>query len=120
MTELLHVPVVRRGALMPDTCPAGQGIATIPVGGAIEVENVILPGGAPDLSESPLGYKDATKVKAQIEQFQLATVVGEIRPLGCIMAGEAPEPPWAKRRREKRAAHKAVRREWTAHNEESL
>lgn len=74
--------------------------------------------GAPDLSESPLGYKDATKVKAQIERFQLATVVGEIHPLGCIMAGEAPEPPWAKKRREKRAAHKAVRREWTAHNEE--
>ena len=74
--------------------------------------------GAPDLSESPMGYKDATKVKAQIEQFRLATVVGEIHPLGCIMAGEAPEPPWAKKRREKRAAHKAVRREWTAHNEE--
>src|SRR5687767_691194 len=30
MLELLHVPVVRRGALMPDTCPAGQGIAAIP------------------------------------------------------------------------------------------
>ncbi len=74
--------------------------------------------GAPDLSESPLGYKDASKVKAQIEQFKLATVVGEIRPLGCIMAGEAPEPPWAKKRREKRAAHKAARREWTEHNEE--
>ena len=74
--------------------------------------------GAPDLSESPLGYKDATKVKAQIEQFQLATVVGEIRPLGCIMAGEAPEPPWAKKRREKRALNKAARREWTEHNEE--
>jgi hypothetical protein len=34
------------------------------------------------------------------------------------MAGEAPEPSWAKRPREKLAAHKAVRREWTAHNEE--
>ena len=44
MTELLHVPVVKRGALMPDTCPAGAGVATIPVGGAIEVENAILPG----------------------------------------------------------------------------
>jgi tRNA-splicing ligase RtcB (3'-phosphate/5'-hydroxy nucleic acid ligase) len=74
--------------------------------------------GAPDLSETPLGYKDATKVKAQIERFKLATVIGEIHPLGCIMAGDAPEPPWARKRREKRAAHKAVRREWTAHNEE--
>jgi tRNA-splicing ligase RtcB len=74
--------------------------------------------GAPDLSESPLGYKDATKVKAQIAGFKLATVVGEIHPLGCIMAGEAPEPPWARKRREKRAAHKATRREWSAHHEE--
>jgi hypothetical protein len=68
-------------------------------------------GGAPDLSESPLGYKDATKVKAQIDRFGLANVVGEIQPQGCIMAGEAPEPPWVRARREKRASHKAVRRE---------
>ncbi|HRE81460.1 MAG TPA: RtcB family protein [Opitutaceae bacterium] len=67
--------------------------------------------GAPDLSESPLGYKDATKVKAQIARFRLATVVGEIQPQGCIMAGEAPEPAWARVRREKRAAHKLQRRE---------
>ena len=74
--------------------------------------------GAPDLSESPLGYKDATKVKAQIERFKLATVVGEVHPLGCIMAGEAPEPMWMKKKREKRAASKAARREWVASNEE--
>jgi RNA-splicing ligase RtcB len=67
--------------------------------------------GGPDLSESPLGYKDASKVKAQIEQFSLASVVGEIQPQGCIMAGETPEPHWARARREKRAAHKALRRE---------
>ena len=67
--------------------------------------------GTPDLSESPLAYKDATKVKAQIAQFGLANVVGEIQPQGCIMAGEAPEPHWARARREKRAAHKALRRE---------
>ena len=67
--------------------------------------------GMPDLSESPLGYKDATKVKAQIARFGLASVVGEIHPLGCIMAGEQEEPHWAKVRREKRAAHKAARRE---------
>ncbi|MDR2429289.1 MAG: RtcB family protein [Puniceicoccales bacterium] len=59
--------------------------------------------GTPDLSESPLGYKDATKVKAQIARFGLATVVGEIQPLGCIMAGEGPEPHWQRIRREKRA-----------------
>ncbi|HYC70951.1 MAG TPA: RtcB family protein [Opitutaceae bacterium] len=67
--------------------------------------------GAPDLSESPLGYKDAAKVKAQIARFGLAQVAGEIQPLGCIMAGEAPEPPWVRARREKQARHKAERRE---------
>src|SRR4051812_25304810 len=44
MTELLHVPVVKRGVLMPDACPSGGGYATIPVGGGIEVENAIIPG----------------------------------------------------------------------------
>ena len=44
MLELLHVPVVKRGALMPDACPSGAGRAYIPVGGAIEVENGIIPG----------------------------------------------------------------------------
>lgn len=68
-------------------------------------------GGMPDLSESPLAYKDATKVKAQIARFNLAHVVGEIQPLGCIMAGQAGEQPWERARREKRAAHKAERRE---------
>ena len=67
--------------------------------------------GGADLSESPLGYKDATKVKSQITRFGLASVVGEIQPQGCIMAGEAPEPHWMRARREKRASHKAARRE---------
>src|ERR1043165_9397570 len=44
MTELLHVPVVKRGVIMPDACPSGGGFATIPVGGGIEVENAIIPG----------------------------------------------------------------------------
>lgn len=47
-------------------------------------------------------------MKAQIARFGLATLVGEIQPQGCIMAGEAPEPPWLrasceKTRREGRA-----------------
>ncbi len=67
-------------------------------------------GGAPDLSESPIAYKDATKVKAQIARFNLATVVGEIQPQGCIMAGEQAEPHWMRARREKKARHKAERR----------
>ena len=45
--------------------------------------------GKPDLSETPLAYKNAAQVKAQIGEFGLAEVVAEIRPLGCIMAGNS-------------------------------
>jgi len=46
-------------------------------------------GGRPDLSETPVAYKNASQVKAQIHAFNLAQVIGEIRPLGCIMAGDS-------------------------------
>lgn len=45
--------------------------------------------GGPDLSETPVAYKNAEQVKAQIEQFGLAEVVAEIEPRGCIMAGDS-------------------------------
>ena len=57
-------------------------------------------------------------MKAQIDRFGLATLVGEIRPQGCIMAGEAPEPPWARARREKKARHKDERREGDRESQE--
>lgn len=43
MTELLKCPVVKAGALMPDACPGGNSAASIPVGGAIAVENAVIP-----------------------------------------------------------------------------
>lgn len=43
MRELMKVPVIRSGAVMPDACPAGSAPGTIPVGGAIAVENAIIP-----------------------------------------------------------------------------
>lgn len=45
--------------------------------------------GKPDLSETPCAYKNAAQVRQQISDFDLAEVVGEIRPLGCIMAGDS-------------------------------
>lgn len=45
--------------------------------------------GKPDLSEMPFAYKNAAQVRAQIREFGLAEVVAEIRPLGCIMAGDS-------------------------------
>jgi len=44
--------------------------------------------GRPDLTESPVGYKPAAQVRAQIERFGLAETLAEIEPLGCVMAGD--------------------------------
>lgn len=49
-----------------------------------------------DISELPSAYKCAKKVREQIDHFGLATVVDEIEPYGCIMAGHA-DKPWRKR-----------------------
>jgi tRNA-splicing ligase RtcB len=44
MTELLHIPVVKRGVIMPDACPSGGGRGDDPGRRRIEVENAIIPG----------------------------------------------------------------------------
>lgn len=44
--------------------------------------------GHPDLTELPAAYKDADKVKREIEYFGLATVLDEVLPYGTIMAGD--------------------------------
>ncbi len=51
----------------------------------------------PDVSESPIAYKSASQVRAQIEKFELADVVGLIRPKGSIMAGDY-DKPWMKKK----------------------
>ena len=53
-----------------------------------------------DVSESPLGYKDAETVKAQLQEFNLARLGAKIKPKGCIMAGEF-EPIWKKKKKDK-------------------
>lgn len=40
-----------------------------------------------DISELPSAYKNADKIKQQISHFNLGTIVDEIEPYGCIMAG---------------------------------
>lgn len=68
--------------------------------------------GKPDLSESPIGYKPAAQVRAQIERFQLADIVAEIEPLGSVMAGNAPkrgEEPLTPKQ-ERQIQHRAERR----------
>lgn len=45
--------------------------------------------GKPDLSETPVAYKSAETIRRQIVDFDLADVIAEIHPLGCIMAGDS-------------------------------
>ncbi len=44
MEELLRVPTVRAGAVMPDACPSDKRLGYIPVGGVVATENAIHPG----------------------------------------------------------------------------
>jgi RNA-splicing ligase RtcB len=44
MMELLRVPTIKAGAVMPDACPSGMAAGTIPVGGIVAAENAIHPG----------------------------------------------------------------------------
>ena len=58
-----------------------------------------------DVSELPSAYKDAEEVRQQIAEFGLARVVDEIRPYGCLMAGDwEHDAPWKQKRRAKLAA----------------
>jgi RNA-splicing ligase RtcB len=73
--------------------------------------------GGPDLSETPVAYKNADRVKEQIQKFGLAEVVAEIQPLGCIMAGDTGPALWKKRKEEeltpkqkRQIQHRAERR----------
>lgn len=68
--------------------------------------------GQPDFAESPFGYKSPEKVRAQIEEFGLAQVVGEIQPLGSVMAGR---PRWGDEeeltpKQERQLQHRSERR----------
>ena len=71
--------------------------------------------GKADLSETPMAYKPAAQIKAQIQQFDLATVIAEIRPLGCIMAGDAGPRLWRREdeltpKQKRQIQHRAGRR----------
>jgi tRNA-splicing ligase RtcB len=54
-----------------------------------------------DISELPSAYKNAAEVKRQITEFGLARTVDEIRPYGCIMAGDWEiNAPWRVKKRQ--------------------
>lgn len=71
--------------------------------------------GKPDLGETPMAYKPAAQVRAQIEKFNLADIIAEIHPLGCIMAGDAGPRPWEREKdltpkQKRQIGHRADRR----------
>lgn len=58
-----------------------------------------------DITELPSAYKSAANVRNQMEEFGLGTVVDEVMPYGCIMAGNWDKnAPWRLRREAKLAA----------------
>ena len=48
--------------------------------------------GVPDISETPIAYKDPNYIVDHIERFDLVRILEVIEPLGCIMAGKGREP----------------------------
>jgi tRNA-splicing ligase RtcB len=53
-----------------------------------------------DISELPSAYKSAEQVRRQIEEMNLATIVDEIIPYGCIMAGDHERnAPWKNKKK---------------------
>lgn len=56
-----------------------------------------------DITELPSAYKNAEAVRDQMEEFGLGTVVDEVLPYGCIMAGDwQKNAPWKIRKRQDR------------------
>jgi len=60
-----------------------------------------------DVSELPSAYKSAKAVREQMDEFGLGTVIDEVMPYGCIMAGDwEKNAPWKIKRRQKQEAKK--------------
>ena len=56
-----------------------------------------------DISELPSAYKPAATVRGQMQEYNLGTVLDEVLPYGCIMAGDwQKNAPWRKKRRRNR------------------
>ena len=71
--------------------------------------------GKADLSETPMAYKSAAQIRQQLQEFDLAEIVAEIQPLGCIMAGDPGHRPWAREneltpKQKRQMVHRADRR----------
>lgn len=53
-----------------------------------------------DITELPSAYKNAATVRSQMKEFGLGTVIDEVEPFGCIMAGDFEKnAPWRKKKK---------------------
>lgn len=60
-----------------------------------------------DITELPSAYKNAKAVRQQMDEFNLGTVIDEVMPYGCIMAGDwQKNAPWKVRRRQDKKRNK--------------
>ena len=60
-----------------------------------------------DITELPSAYKNANTVRQQMEEFGLGTVIDEVLPYGCIMAGDwQAKAPWRKKAEKRRGGKK--------------
>ncbi|UZO80153.1 RtcB family protein [Aquimarina sp. ERC-38] len=56
-----------------------------------------------DITELPSAYKNAKTVRNQMGEFGLGTVIDEVLPYGCIMAGDwQKNAPWRKKKRRRK------------------
>lgn len=79
MSELLACPVIKAGAIMPDACPTSPAPAVIPVGGAIAVENAIIPSAhSSDICCSMFAsfYEARSEVSRELDALTTATRFG--------------------------------------------
>lgn len=95
MDALMRVPTILKGAVMPDACPAGAALGTIPVGGAVACEDAIHPGfHSADIccSVAMTLFKRADDPKRVLDAVQASTHFGPggrkdlIHPPDAIMA----------------------------------
>ncbi len=56
-----------------------------------------------DITELPSAYKNANTVRAQMGKYGLGTVIDQVLPYGCIMAGDVQKnAPWKRKRRKRK------------------
>ena len=98
MPELMRVPTVDAGAVMPDACPAGAAPGTIPVGGIVAARNAIHPG----------------MHSADICCSMAVSVLGDVEPTPVLDAGHEAVPFRRGRPASAAASTPARRRSWRA------